>query len=133
MWWFVFICVIILGPRSLSVSAFGPPSLGAFVLVGLEGEKIRGIVDDFLVAVRAELFLFPWGFVPNTVVAVIAFAFSAATAIAAATLGECCNEFYILCHDIQYLLALFRELGLEKREGIEGRRCRCACDDAVSG
>ena len=115
-----------MGPRSLSVSAFGPPSLGAFVLVGLEGETIRRIMDDFLVAVRAEFFLFPWGFVPITAVTVIAFAFSAATAIAAATLGECCNEFCILCHDIRYLLALFCEFSLEKREGIEGRWYGCA-------
>ena len=110
-----------MGPRSLSVSAFGPPTLGAFVLVGLEGETIRGIVDDFLAAVRAEFFLSSWGFVLITVVAVVAFAFSATAAVAAATLGECCNEFCILCHDIQYLLALFREFGLEKREGIPKR------------
>ena len=58
---------------------------------------------------------------PITIVAVVAFAFSAAATIAAATLGECCNEFCILCHDIQYLLALFREFGLEKREGIPKR------------
>ncbi len=103
-----------MGPLSLLVSVFGPPSLGAFVLVGLEGETIRGIVDDFLVAVRAEFFLFLWGFVLITVVAVVAFAFSAAAAaVAAATLGECCNEFCILCHDIRYLLPLFRKLGLE--------------------
>ena len=78
-------------PRSLSVSAFGAASLGAFGLVCLEGETIRRIVDYLLVAVWAELFLFPWGFVPITVVTVAAFAFSAAAAaVAAATLGECC-------------------------------------------
>ena len=109
-----------MGPRSLSVSPFGPPTLGTFVLDGLEGETLRGIVDDFLVAVRAEFFLFPWGFVPITVVAVVAFAFSAAAAVAATTLGECYNEFCILYHDIRYLHALFREGFLEKREGIEG-------------
>ncbi len=63
---------------------------------------------------------------PITVVAVVAFADSAAAAVAAATLGECCNEFCILCHDIRYLLALFREGFLEKREGIEGRWYGCA-------
>ena len=108
-----------MGPRSLSVSAFGAPSLGVFVLVGLKGETIRGIVDNFLAAVRTACFLLPWGFVPITVVVVVAFACSAAAAVAAATLGECCTEFCILCHDIRYLLALFHEFGLEKREGIE--------------
>jgi hypothetical protein len=62
--------------------------------------------------------------VPITVVAAFAFACAFAFAFAAAasavvttTLGECCNEFFILCHDFRYLLALFREFGLEKREG----------------
>ena len=111
----------ILRPQSLSVSAFGAPSLRAFGLVCLEGETIRGIVDDLLVALWAQLFLFPWGFVPITVVAIAAFAFVAAAAgapaMVTATLGEWHNEFCILCHDFQYLLALFREFGLEKREG----------------
>jgi nitrate/TMAO reductase-like tetraheme cytochrome c subunit len=80
-------------------------------------------VDNFLAAVRTACFLLPWGFVPITVVVVVAFAFSAAAAIATATLGEFC----ILCHDIRYLLALFRDGFLEKREGIEGRWYGCVC------
>ena len=112
-------------PRSLSVSAFGAASLGAFGLVCLEGETIRRIVDYLLVAVWAELFLFPWGFVPITVVTVAAFAYAfaaaAASALVAAALEECHNEFCILCHDSRYLLVLFHEFSLEKREGIEGR------------
>ena len=86
-----------MGPRSLSVFAFDAPSLGAFVLVCFKGETICGIVDNLLVAVWAEFFLFPWGFVLITVAAASSFAF----AFAAATLGECRNEF-------RYLLALFR-------------------------
>jgi hypothetical protein len=41
-----------------------------------------------LLQLGQSFFLFPWGFVPITVVAVVAFAFSAATTDAAATLGE---------------------------------------------
>jgi hypothetical protein len=61
--------------------------------------------------------------VPITVVAVaaFAFAFAATPAVVAATLGECRNEFCILCHDFRYLLALFHKFGLEKREGIKSR------------
>jgi hypothetical protein len=59
--------------------------------------------------------------VPITVVAVaafaFAFAFAATPAVVAATLGECRNEFCILCHDFRYLLTF----GMEKREGIKSR------------
>ncbi len=79
----------------------------------LEGETIRGVVGNLLVAVRAEFFLFPWGFVPITGVTATAFAFAVAAAITTAD-------------DIRYLLALFCEFGLEKREGIEGRWYGCA-------
>jgi hypothetical protein len=41
-------------------------------------------VGDLLVAVRAEFFLFPWGFVPITVVTATAFAFAAAAAVTTA-------------------------------------------------
>jgi hypothetical protein len=78
-------------------------------------------MDNHLVAVQAEFFLFQRGFVPITVVAAAAFAFVVAVT---PTLGECCNEFCILCHD--FLLALFCEFGFEKREGIEGRGYGCA-------
>jgi hypothetical protein len=109
-------CIIILGPRSLSFPAFGAPSHGAFVLVHLEEERLCGVVDDPLVAVGAEFFLFSWGFVPTAVDADTAFA-SAAAAIAAAiaaatTLGECCHETCVLYHDFQYLLALLCKFGL---------------------
>jgi hypothetical protein len=93
---------------------FGAPSLGAFVLVLFEGKTLCGIVDNHLLAVGAEFFLFPWGFVPTAVVAAAAFA-SAATATPAvattATLGECCREFCILRHDFRYLLALLCKFG----------------------
>jgi hypothetical protein len=94
---------------------FGAPSLGAFVLVLFEGKTLRGIVDDHLLAVGAEFFLFPWGFLPTAIVAAATFASAAATAPAfatTATLGECCHEFCILRHDFQYLLALLNEFGL---------------------
>jgi hypothetical protein len=45
-------------------------------------------VDDLLVAVWAEFFLFPWGFALITVAADSAFAFAFAAAVATATLGE---------------------------------------------
>ncbi len=94
---------------------FGAPSLGAFVLVLFKGETLRGIVDDHLLAVGAEFFLFPWGFVPTAVVADAAYASAAAaapTVATIATLGECCHEFCILRNDFRYLLALLREFGL---------------------
>jgi len=78
-------------------------------------------MDDLLVALWAQLFLFPWGFVPSSVVAIAAFAVVATAAatppMVTATLREWHNEFCILCHDFQHLLALFHEFGLEKREG----------------
>ena len=80
-----------MGPRSLSVSAFDAPFLGAFVFVCLEGETIHGIVDNLLVAVWAKYFLFPWGFALITGVAASAFAFAFSATVAAATLGECRN------------------------------------------
>jgi hypothetical protein len=113
--------VIILGPRSLSFTAFGAPSRGAFVLVRLEGETLHGVVDNHLVAVGSECFLFPWGFVltaADTDVALASATAAAAAAAAAAaitataTLGECCHETCVLCHDFQYLLALLRKFGL---------------------
>jgi hypothetical protein len=70
-------------------------------------------VGNLLVAVRAEFFLFPWGFVLITVVTAAAFAFAVAATVTTAD-------------DIRYLRALFREFGLEKREGIEGRWYGCA-------
>ena len=87
--------------------------------------------DDFF-AVWAEFFLLPWGFVPITVVAAAAFSFAAAAAfafafaaaVAAATLGECRNE-------CRYLLALFREFGLEKRDGIDNLWYGCALGGRV--
>jgi hypothetical protein len=50
----------------------------------LEGETIRGVMGNLLVAVRAEFFLFPWGFVPITVVTAAAFAVAAAAAVTTA-------------------------------------------------
>ena len=49
----------------------------------------------------AEFFHFPRGVVSPTLVAATAFAVAAAT-----TLGECCQEFGILCHYFCVLLAL---------------------------
>jgi hypothetical protein len=103
----------------MSFPAFGAPSRGAFVLVCLEGKTLCGIVDNHLVAVGAEFFPFPLGFVPTAAVAAAAFvsaaaaSTTAATAVAAiTTLGECCHETCILRHDFQYLLALLRKFGL---------------------
>ena len=70
---------------------FGAPSCGVFVLVCLKEETHRRIMDNHLVAVGAELFLFPWGFVLTAVVAAAAFASAASAALtvaASATLGE---------------------------------------------
>ena len=87
-------CIVILGPQSLSFTAFSAPSYGVFVFVRLEGETHRRIVDDRLVAVGAECFLFPWGLVSTALVAAGAFAVVApappAAAVATTTLGECC-------------------------------------------
>jgi hypothetical protein len=77
------------------------------------------VMGNLLVAVRAEFFLFPWGFVPITVVTATAFAFAAAATVTTAD-------------DIRYLLALFRKFGLEKREGIEGLWYGCACGSVQS-
>jgi hypothetical protein len=105
---------MILGPQSLSFPTFGAPSRGAFVLVHLKGETLRRVVIDRLVAVGAEFFLFPWGFVPTAVDAAATFASAAAAAAAVATttLGECCHETCVQCHDFQYLFALLRKFGL---------------------
>ncbi len=48
---------------------FGAPSCGAFVLVCLKEETHRMIMEDHLVAVGAEFFLFQWGFVLIAIVA----------------------------------------------------------------
>jgi hypothetical protein len=81
-------------------------------------------VDNLLVAVWAEFFLFPWGFVLITVAAASAFSFAVAAAAATATLGECRNE-------CRYLLALFYEFGLEKCDGIDNLWYGCAFGGSV--
>ncbi len=107
-------CVIILGPRSLSFLSFGAPACGAFVLVRLKGETLRRVVNDHLVAVGAEFFLLPWGFVPTATDADAAFASAAvAAAVAtAATLRECYHETCVPRHDFQYLFVLLCKFGL---------------------
>ena len=78
-------------PQSMSFPAFSAPSCGAFVLFCLKGETCCRIMDDHLVAVGGEFFLFPWGFVPTAIVAAAAFASAASTALTVATfttLGE---------------------------------------------